>query len=214
MRPPSARPGAHLPRVRTSLHLALAALTGAACLAGGCDSGPGVLETQYASAAAAGPITTAAALRKAFLARTITANEAIDLAHERVEKVGDASSVAFARAVLEFIDQVEPEIEQAGVNELFWVRVGTLAGNSAAVAHKGQDLGSARRLVLGGPARWQNEAYWRQHPSHDALASLILHENGETAEALARLRERGELADDVAAAKARIEQDTRRRPRR
>lgn len=206
-RPRPARAG-----VRPATRVVAAVLVAAAVSLGGCKSGTKWLEGQYA-AAAASPAGVSAALRKAFYEKTVTANAAIDLAHDRVEKAGDASSVAFARAVLDFTDQVEPDLEKAGVNEFFWVRLGTLAGSAAAAARKSGDLAGARAVVLAGPSRWRNEAYWRQHPAHDALASLVLHESGESDEALGRLRERGDLAEEVEQAKRKIEEDVKRRPR-
>ena len=98
-----------------------------------------------------------------------------------------------------------PDIDKQVLNEFFWLRIGTLAGNAAAAARKAGDLPTARALVLAKPRRWQTEIYWRQCPAHDALASMILFENGEGSEALRRLNDRPDLADEVQQAKEAIE---------
>ncbi len=186
-----------------------------------CSSEKNRLEA-IAAAASTGRAAQAAALRSAFFAQDITANGAIDLAYARVDRGGPNSpstpptpaDIAFAGAVLDFIDQAEPDIDKKVLNDFFWIRVGTLAGNAAAAARAAGDLPAARSLVLAGPKRWQNDAYWRQCPAHDALASMILFESGEGDEALNRLRDRPDLADDVQAAKATIEKELRKRPRK
>ncbi len=175
-----------------------------------------------AGAAATGRAAQAAALRSAFFAREITANGAIDLAYARVDRSSPGApstpptpaDIAFAGAVLDFLDQAEPDIDKKVINDFFWIRVGTLAGNAAAAARTAGDLPAARALVLAGPKRWQNDAYWRQCPAHDALASIILFESGEGDEALNRLRDRPDLAEDVQAAKNMIEKELKKRPRK
>src|SRR5262249_20116084 len=60
-------------------------------------------------------------------------------------------------------------------------------------AFAGGRLSEARSLVFAGGQRWQNEAYWMLHTGHDALASAILAQSGERAEAIRRLDERTDL---------------------
>lgn len=151
------------------------------------------------------PNTQANTLRTKYYAKEITAMAALNLAHDQIEKTGDAASVAFAGSVLAFLDQVEPDIDREKVNEFFWMRIGTLAANAAAKAQAAGDTPLARSLVLAGPDRWQTEAYWQQNPAHDALASLLMYENGEGAAAVARLKDRPQLLDEPAAALAEIE---------
>jgi hypothetical protein len=175
----------------------------------GCNREPETLEAAYVTAKSSPP-TAASDLRTAFAAQTITANGAINLAHERIDTLGDANAVGFARAVLDFIAQAEPEIEKKVLNEFFWMRVGTLAGKAAAAARTANDLPTARAVVLAGPKRWQNDIYWRQCPSHDALASMILYESGEGPQALQRLNDRPDLPEETLQAKEAIEQGMRR----
>lgn len=195
----------------------------AAASALGCTSEKDRLEAIAKTAALSRPAA-ATALRNAFYAKQITANAAIDMAYARVDgalpapgataKVPTADDIAFAGAVLDFIDQAEPDIDKKVLNDFFWIRVGTLAGNAAAAAKAAGNPEQAASLVLAGPQRWQNEVYWRQCPAHDAMASLLLFEVGKDKEALDRLRDRPDLPDDVAAAKAVIEKEMKKRPRR
>ena len=180
----------------------------------GCDSEPATLATIQTTAATS-RTAAATALRTAFYAKTITANGAIDLAHNRFDtaKGGPpptATDINFAGAVLDFIAQCEPDIDKKVLNEFFWLRVGTLAANAAAAAESSGDTPLARSVVLAGPARWQTDLYWRQCPSHDALASIILFKSGEGPQAIQRLQDRPDLADEVVQAKTMIEQEMRR----
>ena len=78
--------------------------------------------------------------------------------------------------------------------EIKWLRVGRLAYTAAEQAQLAGRLADARSLILAGPARWQNEHYWRRYPDHDALAAIILAQSGERAQAIQRLRSRPDLA--------------------
>ncbi len=180
----------------------------------GCDSEPATL-AGIQTTAATSRTQAATALRNAFYAKTITANGAINLAHVRFDTAGTsapptAADINFAGAVLDFIAQCEPDIDKKVLNEFFWMRIGTLAANAAAAAEKSGDTPLARSVVLAGPARWQTDIYWRQCPSHDALASIILFKSDEGALALQRLQDRPDLADEVVQAKTMIEQEMRR----
>ena len=193
------------------------ALLGAAVLllslsfvTGGCKDEKASLEKIYAAAPSAAPGKAAASLNAAFFAKEITANGAINLAHERLEKTGDAPSVAFAAAVLDFLAQVEPDIDKKIINDFFWMRVGTLAANSAAAARKADDRDAAYAVVLAGPKGWKTENYWLRHPAHDALASMILFEANEGDAALARLRDRADLDEQVVQAKEFIQSEMRK----
>ena len=179
-----------------------------------CDSEPATLATIQTTAATSRSAA-ATSLRNAFYAKTITANGAIDLAHDRFDtaKGGPpptAADINFAGAVLDFIAQCEPDIDKKVINEFFWLRVGTLAANAAAAAETAGDTPLARSVVLAGPQRWQTDLYWRQCPSHDALASIILFKSGDGPEAIQRLQDRPDLADEVQQAKTMIEQEMRK----
>jgi hypothetical protein len=199
----------HTKGARTALVLSFLALLLALP---GCNREPAALQAAYATAKSS-RVSAATELRTDFYAKTITPNGAINLAHDKLDKVGDANSVEFAGAVLDFIDQCEPDIDKQVLNEFFWLRIGTLAGNAAAAARKAGDLPTARALVLAKPRRWQTDIYWRQCPAHDALASMILFESGEGPEALRRLNDRPDLADEVQQAKEAIEKGMRNQPR-
>lgn len=198
---------------RMRIMMAAAAVAGAGVVAmmGGCGGETSALETTYTQAGTPGkgPAAAAVTLRTQFYTQQITAVGALNLAHDRLEKNNDAASLDFAEAVLTFLDQIEPDIDREKVNEFFWMRIGTLAANAAAKARTGEDQAAAtaraRALVLAGPERWQTDGYWQQNPAHDALASLLMYENGEGGAAAARLKDRPQLAEEPAAALAEIE---------
>lgn len=139
-----------------------------------------------------------AAIVRDWTAKAITLDACINLGHERLEQ-GQPGAAAFAMAVLNAAAELEGQIEKAGVTEFYWFRIGTLAGAGAADAYNSGDITSARALVLAGPRRWQGENYWRLHPDHDAMASLIMHKAGESDAAVRRLRERPDLDDHALA---------------
>lgn len=88
----------------------------------------------------------------------------------------------------------------SGEYELRWFRAGQLAARSASSAYRAGKADEALTLVLAGPSRWQNDAYWLRHPEHDALASMLLAQAGEREEAIRRLQSRSQLnppADEV-----------------
>jgi hypothetical protein len=73
------------------------------------------------------------------------------------------------------------------------MRVGGLAFAAAEEARANGRGSDALDLVLAGHPRWQNDAYWYMHPTHDGLVSLVMAENGRRADAVARLRQRADL---------------------
>ncbi len=192
---------------RWLLPLLLVALVGVA----GCKSEKARLEALYGTAGSGRGGRTAVGneLRKQWAEKKVTIAEAVSLAHSKLDAPGDAASVVFAGAVLDVIAMIAPDIEDK-TNELFWIQAGTLAGKAAGVAVAANDIPLARSLVLAGSERWQTEAYWRQHPDHDAAASIIMHKSGESKDALDRLRSRPELTPETQAAYDLIEKDWRR----
>jgi hypothetical protein len=158
------------------------------------------------SLAATNPAAAQAEIVKQWNAGTLKLDTCMNLGHERLE-TGQRGAPAFALAVLNAATDLERPAEKAGVTEFYWFRLGTLAGAGAARAYQAGDLPAARALVLAGPRRWQAENYWRMHPDHDVLASLIMHKSGETTQALARLRERAEPDDQVQAMINQIQAD-------
>lgn len=175
-----------------------------AALLGGC--GPSKQERLEAiyTLALGNPAAAQAELVKQWHAQTLKLDDAMNLGHERLEK-NIRGGPEFALAVLGAARELEAAAVKAGVNEFYWFRLGTLAGSAAAAAFNAGDLTTAREVVLAGPTRWQGENYWRLHPDHDALASLIMHRAGESREALYRLRSRGEPDEQLTAMIARIE---------
>lgn len=139
---------------------------------------------------------TAKALAEAWRAKEIKLSDAVDLAHEKIETDADARCTAFTGAVLDTLRDLYPELPSSIKGDemlIFWRRVGQLAARSGSIARDRGDIAEARSLVLGGPRRWQDEAYWLTYPGHDALASYVLYETGERMEAMQRLRDRGTL---------------------
>lgn len=103
------------------------------------------------------------------------------------------AATEFAGAVLDATRLLDGQISIAADKELFWMRVGGLSFAAAEEARAAGRLNEALDLVFAGHKRWQNDAYWHMHPTHDGLASLILAESGQRAEAVARLRQRADL---------------------
>lgn len=188
-------------------------------LLGGCDSEGQRLQAFYTMsvgrAQGQGHAAAANAMRKAWYAKELTVQGALGLAHEKVEKQNDIAAATFALSVLEFVAQVEPDIKKDEVNDFLYMRLGTLAANSAAIVWKTEprDFDFAGKLVFGGPATWQNDTYWMAHPEHDALASYILFEQGKGVEALDRLRSRPDTTVETEKAMKDIEIEMRNRKR-
>lgn len=123
-------------------------------------------------------------------AEKIKLDDCIDLAFHHIDTKGDAASLIFAGAVLDFAQLIEKDLPKGGEWELLWGRIGGLAGASGQKAFDAGDIPLARSLVLAGPTRWQTESYWLMHPGYDAITSYVLYQSGEGAEALRRLRSR------------------------
>lgn len=171
----------------------------AGVVAGGCESPADRAAAIYATAAA-GKSAVASAIVADWRAGKTTMDAVLSLAHERVERIGDGQSVTFAAGVLDAAGTLEAELTQKGANEFLWLRLGTLAGSSAARAYAAGDDRGALLLATAGPARWQTDMYWIRHPSHDALVSFLMAKAGNKSEALARIRDRVEQSDEVKAA--------------
>ena len=174
--------------------------------------GKRVTAQSYYATAAAGRSAAATLMAADWRAKRLKLDECIDLAFDRLDNKGDAESTAFAGAVLDMAAIIEKELPQSGDFEMFWIRVGSLAGLAAEKAATRGEFKEARTLVLAGPKRWQTEAFWRRHTQHDALASMMLFYSGEKAEALNRLRQRGDLDDLQQAAYDTISRGTPPKP--
>lgn len=185
---------AHLPRRGSS---ALVLLFGV-CLGAvsACESPADRLSAIYQTAPT-GKAAVAGAIVTAWRANAITLDDTLNLAHDRLEKVGDGASVTFAGAVLDAVATLEADLTKRDINELLWYRVGTLAGTSAAVAMRLGDEKGAGWLATAGPQRWQTDMYWIRNPGHDALVSFIMARSGHKGEALNRLRDRVEQSDEI-----------------
>lgn len=128
----------------------------------------------------------------------ISLGNAIDLATQQLDAVasgtvksGDAT--IFAGAVLDAAAMLDDKLPHQGEMELFWINVGRLAFRAAEEAHAAGRVPEAMTLVLAGPTRWQNDAYWNRYSDHDGLTSLLLAKSGQPGEAVRRLQDRPDL---------------------
>lgn len=179
------------------LAIALSAAVGLALPACGNRHAPQQLDA-YAAQAKINRAAAVAGLTAAFNAGQITADDAITLASDKLEAGEDA--VDFAWAVLDMLKAVEAKLPMQGEFEIFWRRVGRLAFWAANTAYTQRRLSDASSMMLAGPTRWQNDAYWLRYPDHDALVAIILSDNGRVGEGVQRLQSRPELlppADEV-----------------
>ncbi|MFA6045652.1 MAG: hypothetical protein WC718_11770 [Phycisphaerales bacterium] len=187
--------------------LAVGCLACVAALLGGCQKpDPLVKCVATAVSPSGGRAAAAGMLAKAWRAGDLKLDDAINLSYEYLESaknktplkgstvvVPSANATAFAGAVLDAIEMVQDKLPQGGEFEIMWFRIGGLAFASAEEAHAAGRLLEARSLVFAGGKRWQIEGYWLGHTGHDGLASVILAKSGERAEAIGRLRDRGQL---------------------
>ncbi|MBS0196758.1 MAG: hypothetical protein JSR77_08375 [Planctomycetes bacterium] len=154
----------------------------------------------YAASPSGGRSAAATELAKAIIAHEFMLGDAMDLANKRLDDVGTGQvksfdATAFAGAVLDAAAQLEPKLPQQGEMEIFWINVGRLAFRSAEEAHAAGRVPEAMTLVLAGPRRWQNDAYWNRYSDHDGLTSLLMAKMGQRSEAIARLQNRPDLRD-------------------
>jgi hypothetical protein len=137
-------------------------------------------------------------------AKVITLDKCIDFGFELLDATRTGKPIrgkvptstdatAFAGAVLDATLILNQEVKTASEQEIFWQRLGGLAFAAAEEARFANRGPEAFTLVLAGNPRWQTESYWRLHSAHDGLASWLLAEGGRKAEALDRLRSRGDL---------------------
>ncbi len=150
----------------------------------GCGRSPEEQLRAIADAApTAGRAATVAALQKT---PSKGADWLSDAAFEAVERYrAKKEALVFAASVLDVGKAVERDL---GANSLLLFNsLGLLAFQAADDAMRRGDLAMARSVVMGGPSGWQTDRYWLVNPEHDGLASIILFESGERAEALERL---------------------------
>ncbi len=178
----------------TLLSIAILIAVAALHAPGGCKRQPDTLDRCVALAATNRP-GAAAALLAAWNAGEITFEDALNRAHDLLEKGEDASG--FAGAVLDFGVAIQSRFNTSGEMEIFWFRLGRLAFRGALAAFQRGRVEEARSIVLAGPKRWQTEGYWLRYRDHDALTSIILDASGETMEAISRLRDRTHLEGDT-----------------
>ena len=134
----------------------------------------------------------------AFNKKEIQLGDAIDLANQQLDGIASGSvkstdATVFAGAVLDAAAILDDKLPHQGEMELFWINVGRLAFRAAEEAHAGGRVPEAMTLVLAGPARWQNDAYWNRYSDHDGLVSLLLAKSGRPSEAVSRLQNRPDL---------------------
>jgi len=153
---------------------------------------------------------TASAMAAAWRKQQILLDDCLNMAFDHLEKDGDAASIAFAGAVLDFAAEIERELPQQPEYFILWMRIGGLAGQSAAVAYNAGDFTSARSLVLAGPKKWQTDKYWEDHPNHDALVARAMFLTGQQAEAIRWLRRHDDLSGPLKEAQDEIMQAGRK----
>lgn len=161
-------------------------------LSAGCDDKNKLLEG-YATQAKTSRVTATGGLLEAVKSGLIVPDDALTLAASKLDNGEDAT--AFAGAVLDMLATIEDQLPQGGEFEIFWRRIGRLSYYAAERAYLAGRKDEALSLVLAGPKRWQNEPYWFRYGDHDALASIVLAENGQRDRAIRRLQAHAELAD-------------------
>ena len=173
--------------------LILLLLATTAWLAVGCSDPRHILIGHEQSATTGGHPVGRDAAAKALVvdwqAGLITLDLALDHAHDLLESGHDRTS--YAGAVLDLAASIEGQLPRdpaAGL--LLYRRIGRLAYRSAELAMQNGRIAEAGALVLAGPRRWQNEAYWLRYPDHDALVALIWAGQGRRLDAIARLDSR------------------------
>lgn len=167
-------------------------LVAVAFLSLACCENKQTLLDAYAKQAAVNRTTATGGLIAAFKAGQISQDDAVTLAIDKLQAGEDAS--AFGGAVLDMLSAVEGQLAQGAEFEIFWQRVGRLAFWAANTAYTNSRKDEALALVLAGPKRWQNEAYFLRYPDHDALVAILLAEAGRRQEAITRLRDRSDLS--------------------
>jgi hypothetical protein len=174
---------------------------------GGCHKPPPVSQVWAAAVSPAGGRAVAAGqLVAQWKAGDHTLPQAMDYAFEQLDSIKSgkpapstgivprsADATAFAGAVLDAVEALTPQLPMDAEHELFWMRVGGLAFAASEESFASSRLTEARSLVFAGGNRWQSDAYWMLHTGHDALASAILAQSGERAEAVRRLEDRSDL---------------------
>ncbi|HYE61893.1 MAG TPA: hypothetical protein VD997_07840 [Phycisphaerales bacterium] len=198
-----------MPRVSAVLLVLLALMLPA------CKPPPGPAERVYAIVVspAGGRKTASMEIATEWRAKRLTLDQCIDLGFEMLESLKAAAAAgngvapapvreitptslnatAFAGAVLDATLLLERELPHGADTEIFWQRLGGLAFAAAEEARAAGRGPEALVLVTGGAKRWQTEAYWHLHPTHDGLVSWLLAEAGDKGEAMARLRRRAQL---------------------
>lgn len=191
----------HVPRVARRLAWAVALVSLIVPLAG-CDTKESMLARVANASVHAGRQTTLDDLRLLVDRGIVTLEAAMNDASARLEAGQDA--VAYAGAVLDLYDERQGDLPKGQEYELFWFRMGQLAYAGASRASELGRVPEARSIVLAGPSRWQNGAYWRRYPNHDALASLLMAATGEHREALRRLANRDVESPEILQAREDI----------
>lgn len=167
---------------------------------------------EYYKVAPTGRATAASAMAADWRAGKLLLDDCMDLAFDRLEAPGDAASLAFAGAVLDFAAQVQRELPQGDEYLLLYQRLGGLAGHAATVAYNLGDYPTGRSLVLAGPAKWQSDVYWFGHPNHDALVGRLMYLTGEEAQAFRWLRRHDDMDPELQRALGEITAHRAARP--
>ena len=155
-------------------------------------------------APAAGRTSASMEIATGWRSKLLTLDKCIDFAFELLDGVRNGTPVggkvpasvdatSFAGAVLDATIILERELPVGPEHEIFWQRLGGLAFAAAEEARAAGRGPEALGLVLGGAKRWQSDAYWYLHPTHDGLVSWLMAEGGMQGAALQRLAQRPNL---------------------
>ncbi|MEL6499091.1 MAG: hypothetical protein AAFZ67_02035 [Planctomycetota bacterium] len=178
----------------------------------GCEPAVSPIDLAAANVAAAGRVATTDALETAFLEGEITFEASLEAAEAGLA-AGDPGATAFAGAVLDLAIRIEDRFPTGPEFELFWYRIGRLAGEASTQAMREGRFDEAAALVLAGPKRWQRPSYWQQYPNHDIVAALSLAQQGRSRDGIARLNSRPIVSPEMEAAIAQIRELERQRLR-
>ncbi|MEL7485525.1 MAG: hypothetical protein AAFN41_14380 [Planctomycetota bacterium] len=169
----------------------------------GCEPAVSPIEQAAGSIAAVGRAATTDALEVAFLESDITFEACLEAAEAQLA-AGEPTASEFAGAVLDLAARIEDRFPTGPEYELFWFRMGQLAGKATAAAMQAGRFDEAATLVLAGPKRWQRMGYWHRYPNHDIMVALSMAQQGRFGEATSRLQSRPIQTPEMEAAVGQI----------
>ncbi len=195
------------------------------CCLAGCEPPVSPIEQASASVTTVGRQATTDALETAFLEGSITFEACLEAAEAQLasgepsasqpsatqSSATQSSATQFAGAVLDLAERIEDRFPTGPEYELFWFRMGQLAGKATAQAMEAGRFDEAATLVLAGPQRWQRMGYWHRYPNHDIMVALSMAQQGRFREATSRLQSRPIVTPEMESAVAQIRERERLR---